>query len=147
MLHSIYMLLRHLDEGRAGVQTQFKSTVTFGGNRNALAAMERVFRPADVSWRGLGMVPKSGLMLRLEYRAFQAENIFDLSTKDEAEPSNCVCGDIITGKNNPLGCALFDGECTPEHPIGPAMASSKGPCSAFHLYSAKEADKPARSAA
>jgi hydrogenase expression/formation protein HypD len=147
VVHSIYMLLRQLGKGRAGVQTQLKSAVTIGGNRNALAAMERVFRPADVSWRGLGMIPKSGLMLRLEYRAFQAENNFDLPTEHEAEPSNCVCGDVITGKSNPLGCPLFDGDCTPEHPVGPAMASANGPCSAFHQYAAKEADNPTRSAA
>ena len=147
MLHSICMLLKQLDEGRAGVQTQFKSTVTLGGNRNALAILKRVFRPADTSWRGLGMVPKSGLMLQLEYRAFQAENIFDLSIKREKEHPSCVCGDIITGRSNPLSCALFGGECTPEHPIGPAMGSSEGPCSAFYLCRAKETSESTRSAA
>jgi len=147
MLHSIYMLLKQLEEGRAGVQTQFKSAITLGGNRNAVSAIERVFRPTDTTWRGLGRIPKSGLMIRLEYRAFKAESAFDLSIKQSKERKDCVCGDIIAGKSNPLSCALFGGDCTPENPAGPAMASSEGPCSVFHFCRETETSKSARPAA
>jgi hydrogenase expression/formation protein HypD len=125
------------------VQTQFKSAVTFPGNRNALSVIERVFRPSDVKWRGLGAVPKSGLILRLEYKAFQAESAFDLAAIVAEENPQCVCGDIITGRGAPLGCALFGDKCSPENPLGPPMASPEGPCSAFHTY----AGASARSAA
>ena len=72
ILHSIYMLLKQLEQGQAKVQIQFKSAVTFPGNRNALSVMERVFRPPDIKWRGLGAIPKSGLILLLEYKSFRA---------------------------------------------------------------------------
>ncbi len=143
ILHSIYMLLKQVEKGQARVQTQFKSAVTSPGNRNALSAMERVFRPSDIQWRGLGTIPKSGLILRLGYKDFQAENAFDLAAMAAPENPRCVCGDIITGRSVPLGCALFGGECVPENPLGPPMASPDGPCSAFHAY----AGASARSAA
>lgn len=147
LLHSIYMILKQLEKGQARVQIQFKSGVTFAGNRIALSTMERVFRPSNVKWRGLGMVPKGGLILRLEYKAFRAESLVDPADPAVHEHPQCVSGDIIAGRITPLGCTLFGGDCTPEHPIGPSMASPDGPCSAYHLYSSEYAAAPARSVA
>lgn len=147
ILQSVYMLAKQLEAGRAKVENQFKSAVTFGGNRNALAVMDRVFRSTDVQWRGLGMIPKSGLILRLEFHAFRAESAFDLATPHVQRSPYCVCGNILAGTKNPFECPLFGGECTLEHPVGPSMASPDGPCSALHIHLTEETADSARSAA
>jgi len=147
ILHSIHMLIDQKNQGKARVQNQFKSAVTSGGNRTAISALEKVFRPSDTHWRGLGSIPKSGLTLRLEFKSFRAESAFDLSIPEMEEHSRCICGDILAAAKNPLECPLFDSKCSPEHPVGPSMASAEAPCSAFHAYHAMRTLETSQSAA
>ncbi len=62
------MLVEQLEKGEIGVEIQYKRAITSDGNRNAIAIMEQVFEPCDTPWRGLGIIPKSGLKLRPQYR-------------------------------------------------------------------------------
>ncbi len=138
ILRSVSMILEQMKNGQVKVETQCKNSVTSWGNRNALSAMDRVFRPSDCQWRGIGAVPKSGLRLRLEFNSFNAEIALGLHAEHAEDDPQCVCGDILRGEATPLQCSLFGGKCDPEHPIGPSMAPPAGLCAAFQKHYAKE---------
>jgi hydrogenase expression/formation protein HypD len=82
----------------------------------------------------MGLIPNSGLRLRKEFEAFDAEKRFDFDPGPTLEPKGCICGEILRGIKTPRDCKLFAKVCTPEHPVGPCMVSSEGSCSAYYLY-------------
>jgi hydrogenase expression/formation protein HypD len=134
ILQGIYMLVSQIEAGEAKVEIQYKRAVTPEGNPIAMNTMLRVFEPCDAPWRGLGVIPNSGLAFREPYSAFDAEAHFDLDVPDAPEPPGCKCGDILRGVVTPIDCKLFRKACTPEMPIGPCMVSSEGTCAAFYRY-------------
>ena len=88
ILQGIYMLVSQIEAGEARVEIQYRRSVVPQGNPIALKTMDRVFEPCDAPWRGLGMIPKSGLAFREAYRAFDAEALFDLEVPDSPEPAS-----------------------------------------------------------
>ncbi len=136
ILQGIYMLVSQIEAGEAKVEIQYRRAVAPEGNQNALKTMSRVFEPCDAPWRGLGVIPKSGLAFREAYRAFDAEALFDIDAPDSPEPPGCKCGDVLRGVMTPVECKLFRNVCNPENPIGPCMVSSEGTCAAYYKYHA-----------
>ena len=136
ILQGIYMLVSQIEAGEAKVEIQYRRAVAPEGNQNALKTLSRVFEPCDAPWRGLGVIPKSGLALREAYRAFDAEALFDVDVPDSPEPPGCKCGDVLRGVMTPVECKLFRNVCNPENPIGPCMVSSEGTCAAYYKYHA-----------
>ncbi|HID07117.1 MAG TPA: hydrogenase formation protein HypD [Armatimonadetes bacterium] len=134
ILQAIYMLLRQLNDGEASVENQYRRAVRPEGNVSAQRVMEEVFEPCDAQWRGLGMIPRSGLTLREAFREFDARVHFDVTVPEPREHPNCICGVILRGAALPHDCPLFGDACTPEHPIGPCMVSSEGACAAYYRY-------------
>jgi hydrogenase expression/formation protein HypD len=134
ILEGIYMLLRQKKEGRAGIEIQYSRAVKEEGNQRARAIMGEVFAPADACWRGLGMIPKSGLMLREEFAPVDVSKAFDLPYADAGDPPGCQCGEVLQGLRRPPDCPLFGTRCTPEAPIGACMVSSEGSCAAYYRY-------------
>lgn len=130
ILQSLKMLLRQMEEERAEVEVQYFRAVKPGGNPKARAAVERVFEFGDAQWRGLGRIPRSGLMLREEYRKFDGAAVFGLQTEGPDAEKGCSCGEILRGVLAPEECPLFGEKCRPEHPVGPCMVSSEGSCAA-----------------
>ena len=76
MMKSIAMLLTQLSEGRADVEIEYSRSVTHRGNTTAQRLVADVFEPADTTWRGIGMIPNSGLAIRASYEQFDAAKIF-----------------------------------------------------------------------
>ncbi|MBU2547877.1 MAG: hydrogenase formation protein HypD [Proteobacteria bacterium] len=134
LLQGILMLVESVEAGRADVAIQYKRGASPEGNPKAREIMNRVFEPADAPWRGLGLIPGSGLALRDEYRRFDARARFDLDVPPAKEPPGCRCGDVLRGAAAPPDCPLFRKACTPDRPVGPCMVSSEGACAAFHKY-------------
>lgn len=134
ILEGVYMLLCQKKEGRSEIEVQYRRAVKEEGNQLALEIMEEVFEPVSARWRGLGMIPKSGLTLREEFKEMDAALVFDIPYKDKRDPPGCLCGEILQGLKSPPDCPLFDTTCTPEMPVGPCMVSSEGSCAAFHKY-------------
>jgi len=89
----------------------------------------------DATWRGLGLVPASGMSIRKEYERFDAEKKHGIEIRQGRHVPGCLCGDVIKGKIKPTMCPLFARSCTPDHPIGPCMVSSEGSCAAYYKYS------------
>ena len=96
--------------------------------------MDKVFTTDSANWRGIGVVPQSGLQLKQEYQRFDAGIAFPVVTKPVKEAKGCICGDILRGVKTPLQCQLFRQVCTPEQPVGPCMVSSEGACAAYYYY-------------
>ncbi len=135
ILEGILMILDQLLEGRAEVQIQYRRVVRPEGNPRAVELIERVFRPADTHWRGIGTIPRSGLDLREEFTHRNARVHFPVEVPRAEEPKGCRCGDVLRGKRLPPECPLFGRKCTPEHPVGACMVSTEGSCAAYYRYS------------
>ncbi len=136
ILQAIYRLMKMKEEGPA-VEIEYSRAVHPGGNRKAMAVMEEVFEPADAEWRGLFVIPGSGLALREEFRDFDAGS-WGVELPEPARDRGCRCGEILCGRIKPPECPFFAGACTPEKPVGPCMVSSEGTCAAYYLYSQEE---------
>ncbi|MBS3733637.1 MAG: hydrogenase formation protein HypD [Phycisphaerae bacterium] len=130
-------ICRQLADGRAAEENVYPA-VTADGNHTAQALLDEVFRPADAAWRGLGVIPASGLVLRDAWGDFDAAGRFELpdadALPDVPELAHCRCGDVISGRCRPRDCGLFARRCTPSDPVGPCMVSSEGACAAAFKY-------------
>lgn len=118
------------ERGRGTVRNYYPSVVTREGNRTAQEAIHRYFEPVDVSWRGIGVVPGSGLVLRPEYAQFDAGSRG--LDEDRSFNAACRCGEILTGRARPTDCPLFGRVCTPLHPQGACMVSAEGSCAVWY---------------
>ncbi len=130
----IESLVSQIKNNSQFVDNRYKRMVRSEGNRAAQELISAVFDECDVSWRGFGLIPKSGLCLKDEFAKFDTENKFDIKVKDEVVQTACICGDIIAGRKTPLECTLFRKNCTPENPVGPCMVSFEGACAAYYKY-------------
>ncbi len=136
VLQCVDMLVAQVEQREAKVDIAYRRGVRPEGNRSALEVMEQVFEACPARWRGIGVVPDSGLKLRQQFKRFDAELAFDFDPGPAFEPQGCICGDILRGVKIPVDCKLFAKVCTPERPVGPCMVSSEGSCAAYYLYGA-----------
>ena len=135
MVRGIEMALRQVVEGRADVEIQYTRSVTWEGNARARAALADVFEEDDAEWRGLGMIPRSGLKIRHAYAGQDADRVFAaVPRQPPVEPAGCRCGDVLRGAIAPPQCPLFRKVCTPANPVGACMVSSEGTCAAYYKY-------------
>jgi hydrogenase expression/formation protein HypD len=135
LLQSILLILKQQHTGTPVVKNQYSRAVRSEGNTVALQAMNDVFEKTDTRWRGLGIIPGSGLKLNEDYAEYDASKQFDLaSVSILPEPPGCRCGDVLKGLISPPECALFSDVCTPDSPIGPCMVSPEGACAAHYRY-------------
>lgn len=112
------------------------------GNRRAQALLGEVFCPGDARWRGLGLLPGSGLRLRPEYARFDAEVRFPSDVGEAPARTGCRCGEVLRGALAPADCPLFGRACRPDRPAGPCMVSSEGACAAWYRYGRGEEELP-----
>jgi hydrogenase expression/formation protein HypD len=134
LLQGIAMCVRQLEEGRAEVENQYARSVRRAGNAPAQTLVREVFQVAPRKWRGMGEIPRSGLALREEYAAFDAERRFGLAGETVEEPAECISGLVLQGIRKPRECPAFGTRCTPERPLGAPMVSSEGACAAYYRY-------------
>jgi hydrogenase expression/formation protein HypD len=135
ILQSILMLVKQFEKGEPSVEIQYKRAVSYEGNLKAQKIVNSVFTSYDDTWRGIGIIPESGLKLNSAYEMFDAEKVIPLHIKEKPEPKACLCGNILKGLNVPNDCKLFRIKCTPENPVGACMVSSEGTCAAYFKYS------------
>ena len=134
ILYAVYCLVRQLAEGRPALYNEYTRLVPAGPNAAARAAVDRVFAPVQGLWRGLGVIPQSGLALQPAYAGFDAARRFGLAPGPGREPPGCRCGAVLRGAAEPADCPLFGGACTPADPVGPCMVSGEGACAAAYRY-------------
>ena len=150
LMAGLLACIRQLEEGRAAVENAYGQVVRPWGNPAARQLIEQVFAIVDQPWRGLGVLPASGLALRENCSRLDARVRFgllpgaevadgdpDAAGADCASP--CISGRILRGQAQPPDCPAFGGRCTPLHPLGAPMVSSEGACAAYHRYRLRSA--------
>lgn len=134
ILYGLVGILKQLADGSSSVDNQYNRIVRPEGNRRIQALIERLTERVDAPWRGIGVIPASGLALREPFAAYDAARRFDITVTPGRENPGCQCGAVITGKLAPSECPLFGTACAPESPVGPCMVSSEGSCAAAYKY-------------
>ncbi len=134
LLDGIRRVVIQLEAGRHEVENAYERIVKFEGNPAAQKLLAEVFEVTDRAWRGIGVIPKSGWRLKDAYRAFDAENRFQIRAIHTVESPLCRSGDVLRGAIKPAQCPAFGKECTPRHPLGATMVSSEGACAAYFNY-------------
>lgn len=135
MLQSILMILQQFANKQCLVENQYRRVVPDIGNPRALAAINDVFMlQGHDEWRGLGIIPDSGVRLKEAYADFDAEKYFQPKQQSVADDPLSRCGDVLTGRCKPVDCPLFSKQCTPDSAYGALMVSSEGACAAYYQY-------------
>jgi hydrogenase expression/formation protein HypD len=134
LLQSILLLTGQVNTNSPQLEIQYGRAVSEKGNPIAQRYLSEVFRYCDTEWRGLGIVPESGLKLRNELEWFDAEKQMPLNIKHHKNNDICICGEILRGLSQPPECPLFGTSCTPGNPVGACMVSDEGACNTFYKY-------------
>jgi hydrogenase expression/formation protein HypD len=135
ILHSIWMVLKQIQEGRAEVENQYARIVPDNGNAPALQAVSKVYELREFfEWRGLGSIDHSGVKIREAYARYDAECKFAIPNVRIADPKSCQCGEVLKGVIKPWQCKVFGTACNPETPLGALMVSPEGACAAYYQY-------------
>jgi hydrogenase expression/formation protein HypD len=134
LLEGVLCCVEMLEAGRSGVENAYARAVQANGNSHARTVVEDVFEVTDRKWRGIGTIPYSGLRLRPEYAAFDAETRFAVDQLAAEESRLCLSGLVLQGLKKPHECPAFGRECTPQTPLGATMVSSEGACAAYYHY-------------
>jgi hydrogenase expression/formation protein HypD len=143
ILHSIWMVLRQISDGRCEIENQYQRIVPENGNAAALKAIGQVFELREFfEWRGLGSIDHSGVRVREPYARFDAERKFAVPNLKIADPKACQCGEVLKGVIKPWECKVFGRACTPETPLGALMVSSEGACAAYYQYGGARQREP-----
>lgn len=141
LLNGILMNVRQLEAGKNEVDNAYTRVVNREGNRSAQQMIDQVFQVCDRNWRGIGLIPQSGLCLRPEFDDFNAEARFNVGEIQTRESEICIAGQVLQGISKPTRCPAFGTLCTPENPLGATMVSSEGACAAYYRYARTESVK------
>jgi hydrogenase expression/formation protein HypD len=134
LMQAILMLAMQIESGKQQVEIQYQRVVHKQGNIIAQKLLNEVFIPGDDRWRGLGVIPQSGLKIRDGFSSYDAENHFVVEIPESIEPKGCICGEILRGLKTPSDCSLFAKRCTPSDPVGACMVSGEGTCATYFKY-------------
>ncbi len=141
MLLGILSILEQIEKGKAEVANAYSRVVRASGNTKALALMKEMLEIKDAYWRGLGLIPGSGLRLKKKYSAYDAEIKYNLKIKGgSGDLPGCRCGEVLQGLVSPPQCTLFAKKCNPDSPYGPCMVSFEGACLIYYKYQRSHKD-------
>ncbi len=134
ILRAVLRLAEMVRDGQPAVENAYTRVVREEGNPAAKELTARYFVPADAAWRGLGVIPGSGLEIAPAWAEWDAKRRFPLDVPPAASNPACRCGLVLRGKLKPPDCPQYERVCTPELPLGPCMVSSEGACAAYYQY-------------
>lgn len=134
LLTALAVAARRAESGEAFFVNAYPRVVRPEGSPEAVALVNLYMEACDSEWRGLGMIPGSGMKLKSEYSQFDARVKFDMPEIHGRPNPACRCGEVLQGKCKPSDCPVFGKVCTPLHPVGACMVSGEGACSAFYQY-------------
>jgi hydrogenase expression/formation protein HypD len=148
LLAGIYSVLRQRLEGRRFLDNCYAEVVRPGGNREAQRVLSEVMCEVDASWRGIGIIPRSGFALRAAYATHDARVRFPDERHAPRKragqmPPGCDCARVVLGKIYPNQCVLYGRACTPRQPVGPCMVSDEGACRIWWSSGVREPERTA----
>lgn len=136
ILRAVWRLAVQISSGQPALENEYRAVVRPGGNPAARAVLARVYGEADAAWRGIGVIPGSGLAVTAAYRRFDALASLPVAVEETKDHAGCRCGEVLRGVAKPADCPLFGTACTPELPVGSCMVSVEGTCAAWYKYGA-----------
>ena len=134
ILIALTSILEQIDGGKVEVANDYRAVVKAEGNVAAQKILAQVYEVTDADWRGMGIIPASGLKMRDEFAAFDIERVEPVEIERVEKKTACRCGEVLRGLINPTDCPLFGKACQPLHPIGAWMVSVEGVCAAWFKY-------------
>lgn len=137
ILTALAVVIVKLKEGKPFFKNCYPRVVTDTGSKTAKDLVSEVMEECDSEWRGLGIIEKSGMRLKEEYKDFDTRHKLGIPVIVGKGNPACRCGDVLQGKCKPSDCKVFGKGCTPLHPIGACMVSNEGACSAYYQYGGK----------
>ena len=127
ILLAIYDLLDMLAKGAPALVNDYPRAVSAGGNELAKAAIApRVFEPRRDIWRGLGDIEASGLALREEFAAFDAERALRRGDKARRREEPLPLRRGHNRAHTPAGLPDVRRACTPGRPPGTLACLQRG---------------------
>ena len=136
VLLGVLSVVKQIRSGQPRVANEYQRVVQPEGNVQALALMDKYLTKEAAIWRGLGVIPDSGLRLKPEYSDFDATKRFSLQLQPHrVKKTACRCGEVLKGLVGPAGCPLFGRNCRPDSPQGPCMVSYEGACLIEYKFS------------
>lgn len=134
ILYGIYKAVLQLESGNYIVENAYKRAVPEEGNMAARNLMEEYLEPCNQVWRGIGIIPGSGLRLKAAYSSFDADKKYFVPIQTSPRFHECKAGEIMRGRMQPGDCPYFGTSCNPSSPIGAPMVSAEGVCAAYYRY-------------
>lgn len=134
LVQGILRAVMLLEKGEAGLENQYERVVKPEGNLPAQEVIKKVFEIGDREWRGIGEIPNSGYVVREKYRAYDAEDKFNIELPANRTSNLCIAGEVLKGLKKPFECPEFGKKCLPSQPLGAPMVSSEGACAAYYHY-------------
>lgn len=133
-LCGIVQARQNMDSGKdaiAPVMNFYPAVVSAEGNVRAQELVAKYFQQTDAAWRGMGIVPGTGMELREEYEKYDAGS--KALVEDNKRNKACCCDQILMGKMQPQQCPLFGKVCKPLTPQGACMVSEEGSCHSMFM--------------
>lgn len=126
-----------LEAGTPRVENCYERCVQETGNSAAKNLIDDVYIAGDTPWRGFGVIPQGGLLLRDIWSLRDARRQFpQILATHEPREQECRSAEVLSGRLKPPDCPFFGTTCTPDTPLGAPMVSSEGACAAYFLYPA-----------
>ena len=140
LLTALAVSLKRYQEEKPFFVNCYPRVVTAEGSKEAQRLVDELMESCDSEWRGLGVIPDSGMKLRKEWGMFDARVKYQIPEMEGRANPACRCGDVLQGKCKPSDCKVFGKVCTPQHPVGACMVSNEGACSAYFISTAGVTD-------
>lgn len=134
VLEGLVSLVRQVRKGVVEVQNIGSSPFSSEELLHARKTVSQVFFTVDTDWRGMGIIERSGFVIRDELSLYDATKRFNISFQERRESCICYCNSIISGRGLPTDCPAFGMICSPDNPVGPCMISGEGICYSYFKY-------------
>jgi hydrogenase expression/formation protein HypD len=131
LLNGIYKSIELALSGRVAIINNHPAIFSKTGNQVIHQWMDKYLITCDEAWRGIGVIPSSGLDLKPEYDHYNAKKRFTVEV-GEPRKTKCRCGEVLRGLISPQECPLFGKACQPMNLVGPCMVSAEGSCAAYY---------------
>lgn len=134
LLAGLSACVRLLEAGQADLINAYPRTARLEGNVQGRRLADQVFQVATIPWRGFGMIPNGGLVLRPEFQSWDASHHWPSRMCFAAGDQDCRSAEVLSGQLRPIQCPQFGTTCTPDTPRGAPMVSSEGACAAYFQF-------------
>ena len=135
LLRGMLMTVAQLEAGRAEVENAYERTVAPDGNPRRARAHLRGLRGRSIASGAASARSRSrAIKLRYEYRAHDAERLFEVDAIATDESGRCISGQVLRGLKKPCDCPAFGKRLHARTPLGATMVSAEGACAAYYQY-------------